>query len=196
MAIKNFLIGLIVLLFSASIHAFEYARNFSDGLAVVRINHKYGYIDTSGKIIIPAEFLFADDFKDGKAFVRNKDRIDGFIDKNGRFAFTLNMNNLSELVSYSCNRVIYKKLNGKYGLLNGAGRDIINDDIQALIDADECKYTFKKNGKWGLMDKDGKVLLKPIYQDMDRSGFINSLIRVEYNNEWVFINKEGQIIFR
>lgn len=194
--IKKYFLGFCGLLFCATANSFEYARNFSDGLAVVRINHKYGYIDTSGKIVIPAEFLFADDFKDGKAFIRNKHKVDGLIDKSGCISFILNMNSIAELDSYSCDRVIYKKLNGKYGLLNGTGKDIINEDIERIFDANECNYSFKKNGKWGLMDKDGKILLKPIYQDISRAGFINSLISAKYNNEWVFINKEDKIVFR
>ena len=42
---------------------------FSDGYAMIRRNKKCGYIDKTGKEIIPCIFDFADDFQDGVAFV-------------------------------------------------------------------------------------------------------------------------------
>lgn len=189
-------IGLQVALFSRIAYAFEYVRDFSDGVAVVRVNHKYGYIDVAGKVVIPAMFIFADDFRDGRAFARNKDKVDGFIDKSGRFVFVLNRSNVVELVGYSCGRVVYKKINGKYGLLNGEGVDVLPDGIEGIVDASECNYKFKKNGLWGLMNKDGKILLDAIYQDISPAGFESSLLRAKYNDEWVFVNKNGKIILK
>lgn len=177
-------------------HAFEYARDFSDGLAVVKISNRYGYIDMAGKLKIPPVFLFADDFKDGKAFVRDKNKVDGFIDKSGRFVFILNMSSIAEIDSYSCDRVLYKKLNGKYGLLDGVGTDVLREGYEKIRAMTDCNYVFKKGGRWGIMNRDGVVKLKPIYHDISRGGFNNSLLAVKYENEWVYVDKSGKVILR
>src|SRR5690349_22947927 len=45
-------------------------------------NNLMGYIDKTGKVVIPAQFAEADDFSDGMAWVNGKDFF-GYIDKTG-----------------------------------------------------------------------------------------------------------------
>lgn len=42
---------------------------FQDGLAYVKFNNKYGYINHKGKVVIPTIYNKADNFYDGKAKV-------------------------------------------------------------------------------------------------------------------------------
>ena len=46
---------------------------------------KYGYIDHSGKWVIPRSFVAADDFHEGLAAVMGRDGTWGYIDKAGEF---------------------------------------------------------------------------------------------------------------
>ena len=67
---------------------FEYyddADEFSEGLASVEKDGKEGYIDKTGRIVIPLEYDKAYSFRNGKAKVV-KNGIEGFIDKNGIFS--------------------------------------------------------------------------------------------------------------
>lgn len=62
---------------------------FSEGLASVRINGKWGYINRTGQIVVPTQFAHAGMFKEGLAPVAIKNgrrRIYGFIDHTGRFS--------------------------------------------------------------------------------------------------------------
>jgi hypothetical protein len=45
-------------------------QDFSEGLADVRHGMKYGYIDRTGKEVIPFEYDVASPFHDGLALVR------------------------------------------------------------------------------------------------------------------------------
>ena len=62
---------------------FEVAGRFSEGLAVVRINGLYGYIDPTGKTVIASRFEAAGPFTDGYAEVR-LENASGIIDRSGR----------------------------------------------------------------------------------------------------------------
>ena len=66
---------------------FDYAGNFSEGLAYIKIEDKYGYIDTNGEYITKPQFDFVlePDFSEGMAIVKKKNRY-GYIDKNGNQA--------------------------------------------------------------------------------------------------------------
>ncbi len=59
--------------------------NFSEGLAVYRDNQKYGFIDDTGKVRIPAAFERAESFSDGFALIRSAGKV-GYLDKNGQLA--------------------------------------------------------------------------------------------------------------
>jgi hypothetical protein len=49
---------------------FHYAYDFSEGLAKVKVDGKYGYIDTTGKLAIAPQFHYAYNFSEGLAKVK------------------------------------------------------------------------------------------------------------------------------
>ncbi|MES2904623.1 MAG: WG repeat-containing protein [Pseudomonadota bacterium] len=61
---------------------FEVAKPFSDGMAAVRIDGRYGYIDTSGRIVIEPRYEAAGPFTGDYAEVR-VDGLSGAIDRSG-----------------------------------------------------------------------------------------------------------------
>ncbi len=63
---------------------FDAARDFSEGLAPVRVEKLWGYLDKSGNLAIPARFDDAQPFSEGLARVREHDRW-GYIDKTGAY---------------------------------------------------------------------------------------------------------------
>ena len=58
------------------------AKPFSEGLAPVKDGEYWGYIDKTGKMVIPATFESADEFSEGLACVQ-KDGKYGYVDKKG-----------------------------------------------------------------------------------------------------------------
>jgi len=73
---------------------FEGVRPFYEGLAAVRRDDKWGFIDTSGNITIPITFQNAFDFSEGLASV-SIDYMWGFIDRSGNVAVPLEFNFVS-----------------------------------------------------------------------------------------------------
>lgn len=62
---------------------YDTASNFSEGLALVSKDGKYGFIDESGEVVIPLQFdSMVYDFKEGLACVEIDGKF-GFIDKTG-----------------------------------------------------------------------------------------------------------------
>jgi len=67
---------------------YEDAQPFTEGLAAVSWNQKWGYINTSGKLLIPMQYEQESDFRGGYAAVYPyKSRGSAFIDKNGMQVF-------------------------------------------------------------------------------------------------------------
>jgi WG containing repeat len=66
---------------------FEFAKDFSEGLAPVAIaNHKWGYIDKTGKLILPAIYYWAEPFSEGLAAVADQMELWGYINRQSTLA--------------------------------------------------------------------------------------------------------------
>ena len=48
---------------------FETAKSFSDSLAVVKLNGKYGCVNRAGELVVPAKYWLCGPFSDGRALV-------------------------------------------------------------------------------------------------------------------------------
>jgi hypothetical protein len=69
--------------------------NFSEGLAAVRAaDGKLGYIDKTGKIVIPPQFLYARPFSEGLAAVANDQFAFGYINAQGEVVIPLMYHNV------------------------------------------------------------------------------------------------------
>lgn len=64
--------------------AFQSSGNFSDGLALVQLQGKFGYINKDGATVVEPKFRGAMNFSEGYAFVQ-EDRLYGVIDTTGKY---------------------------------------------------------------------------------------------------------------
>lgn len=68
---------------------------FSEGLAAVRAaDGKFGYINRSGEVVIPPQFLYARPFSEGLAAVANEQLAFGYIDPRGKVVIPLTLQNI------------------------------------------------------------------------------------------------------
>ena len=61
---------------------YEYVGEYSDGLAMVMLNYKYGFIDKSGTEVIPCKYNYAYSFSEGRAGVKLNGKW-GTVNKSG-----------------------------------------------------------------------------------------------------------------
>ena len=69
--------------------------SFSDGLALVKVNNKYGFIDSNFNYVIPTKYNYAQSFNDGFAMVceeKDEKYMCGYIDKKGNTIIKLKYN--------------------------------------------------------------------------------------------------------
>ncbi|HXA01866.1 MAG TPA: WG repeat-containing protein [Cytophagaceae bacterium] len=102
------------------------AYSFSDGFAVVNdagIDHKSGYINKNGKLLIPCQFAEANGFSEGLASARNDlDGLWGYINKRGDWVIKQRFTHVPS--DGFKNGLAFIKENDKWGYINKKGEFI------------------------------------------------------------------------
>ncbi|WP_201317552.1 WG repeat-containing protein [Paenibacillus sp. EPM92] len=175
---------------------FNYVEGFHDGLAVFGIYEKndikMGYINTSGKIVIPARSGQYGAFSDGLA-VFTKDPIFGkygYIDKTGKEVIKPlyeNPHDFSEGLAAVRTEVL-----GKWGYIDKKGKEITQLKYEDAKDFSEGLAAIRLGDKWGFIDKTGQEVIKPQYENV--YDFSEGLASVELDGKWGYIDKTGQVV--
>lgn len=145
---------------------------FNDGMARVGLDNKYGFIDTTGKEVVPLKYDEASSFYRERASIAlNKGKrtvIDDRTDKS------------------------VKETVRKYGVINTGGKQIVPVKYEQVVLFQNTEIAVKRNGKYGLLDKKGKKLLPVMYEDI--SYFSEGLCAVKLDGQWGFANRENELI--
>jgi hypothetical protein len=82
------------------------AGYFSEGLTPVKLNNKWGFIDKTGKEVIPIKYDNAGYFSEGLAPVKLNGKC-GFIDKTGKEVIPIKYDNVSKIFLYELDDEIF-----------------------------------------------------------------------------------------
>ncbi len=161
----------------------------NEGLCKVRKDGKFGYIDYSGKQVIPGQFDNARQFVNGLAAVSMGDQW-GYVDKSGHYAINPQFSEAGNFV----NQVAVVQSDEKWGLIDKSGRFAIRPIFDAIgkdgfVDG---LAVAKLGDKIGYIDRHGKFAIAPQFDDAD--SFSEGLALVRLGRKWGYINTSGKIV--
>ena len=171
---------------------YESSSSFHEGLALVKKNNRYGFIDNTGREVIPCTYESAYSFSEGLAKVETNGKA-GYIDISGNLIIPQlyvggwSFHNGIAVVSRIRNFFIERR-----GGIDKYGNEvipIIYDNV-SNFGADIFTVVCKK-GKYGLIDKSGKLLTPCIYE---KALSHDGLIPVKQNSKWGFITANGDVV--
>ncbi|WP_216828584.1 WG repeat-containing protein [Alkalihalobacterium elongatum] len=156
-----------------TVKAYNFIAPFEEGRAVFSNQttdgqYLYGYLDRSGREVLPLQYQYANDFKDGTALVRLADQNHALIDKEGTIINTYPypiMSGFSEGLS-----PFRKSFDDPYGYINEKGDIVIQPQFSTaqlfhggtavvnVIDGISNRY--------GLIDKEGNIIISAQYNDI------------------------------
>jgi hypothetical protein len=197
----------------------DIGSQFSEGLIAAKNNQeKWGYLDKTGKVIIPFKFDRAASFAEGLAYVLLEDKF-GYINRRGNFVIAPRF---TEVKDFS-NGVAAVKVGGQ--LILGEGIEIVTEEenkarwhligkngkfVAKLRDDVVGAGIFSENLTWlqikdkkdsttyrfGFIDKSGKFVISPQYHDANN--FSEGLARVCLNGKLgdpSLIDKSGKVVY-
>lgn len=172
-------------------YQFDYIGLFNDGLSVVKIGDKCGYIDFTGNYLVTPKYDMAFDFYNGFSLVSlATDRFTekyyyGFIDTNGNEIIPCSLD-YNYIYGFESDYAIVFKgsltksgqpLIGKYGLINKKGDEVVKciyDDIELTSQKGFVKVFIGElnqkgelgKGKTGLINSNGDLIIPIEYDEI------------------------------
>lgn len=188
--------------------------NFSKKESVlypIEVNGKYGFINKTGKEVIPPKFDEAQEFSEGLAAVKVGHKW-GYIDSKGNFAIKPKYTYPEDTAyqetgcwdpgssSEGLIAVYVKKLD-LWGFVNHKGEFVIKPRFNTVLGFSNGLSPVSLSGKWGYIDKAGKVIIKPKYEFANNYNegvaIVNSLKNPKdpYGDfDYLVIDKSGKIL--
>lgn len=166
--------------------SFKSFSKFSDGVAIVERDGKYGLVDEYGREV--TRFIYKSiSLCDEYYIVENKDGEYGFIDKTGKEVVKCQYDSAD---SFSEGLACVKK-NDKYGFIDKAGKEVVKcryDDANVFHGGTSCVC---HDGKWYLLNTDGsekEIACKFLYYAED------GMYGMWENNKLGFVDSSGNVI--
>jgi len=171
---------------------FDNINSFSEGMTPVRDRQTglYGFIDTSGQLVIPAIYERAYSFENGFAVVSGPDGA-GVIDIQGREVLPIQF----EQIGQYGDGLFPVQLDGLMGFANTSGEVVIPPTFEmkwmhpfshglALVNID---------GRSGFIDTAGNIAIPPIFHAVTdgQNRFIDGVMQMWLDNSQVLIDTEG-----
>ncbi|MDN5479682.1 MAG: WG repeat-containing protein, partial [Chryseobacterium sp.] len=154
---------------------FEAVGIFSEGLAPVKKNGKWGFIDYQANLVIPIQYDEVDCFRPSGLCAVTKNGKSGFINKSGAEIIPVIYDEASQEMKDQ--NVIVKK-NNKWAVFDNSGKqlsDFLYDSFKRASISDFSKDIFTR----------------------DQSTFFeNGAALVEANGKYIFINRKAQAAFQ
>lgn len=177
----------------------DLANEFHEGLARIMKDNLYGYIDRTGKEIIPCQYLKAKDFSNGFAIVLDQECKVCIIDKEGnKKAILKEAYNLKDFHSYSNDLALCRFEINFLSCFNYMNKKqefqitLDNKYQQAYDFVNGFAIVVDKNG-YGFIDKTGKEVIPCQYERAQNfSGNLAPVLK-EVNGKWGYIDKNNQV---
>ena len=168
-------------------------KKFSEGMApFYNKNGMSGFINTEGKVIIPARFTGVGYFRSGVAWARTKEGLIGFINNNGdwviepQFIAVKNFSLESEIAQV--------RVKDTWTYIDKQGNILYPYLADSFDDYSEGFAKAVTNKKVGFLDNKQEWVIQPQFEATRR--FKNGYAAAKQNGKWGLINTKGEWVIQ
>lgn len=161
---------------------------FNEGLALVKRNGKFGYINEAMEEVIPCIYDKADSFMHGIAIVESGDKS-GALNKKGDLIIPFDYLILADFSMFGPTLLMAIK-ERLWGVINKKNQVVVPfeyDEVQPMFGM----ITVSKQKKKGVFDHKGQLVVPVEYDDVRCPSMWDSSIIVQKNGKWGVFDKLG-----
>lgn len=148
---------------------------------------RYGFIDKTGRFVIPPTFEDAYGFSNGLAAVEITSGEWGYVDTSG----TILLRGYTWAHDFDQDGYAIVEKGDTQGVINKQGHYVIPSQFNAIGGGDEL-YPVRINRLYGLMNTQGELVQTYQYENM--SYFKDELALAELNSKWGYVDKLGNLV--
>ncbi len=154
---------------------FDWALPFREGRAGVQVGDKWGFIDTTGELVITPQFESVGRFSEGLAAVCEKG-LNGFVGPGGEYRIRPRFASADSFSEGLAVVRVNDTSPWQYIDRTGATALTLDPDIERAFGFAEERAPVSIGGKWGAIDRSGKLVVEPRYDQLD--WFVSGRARV------------------
>jgi hypothetical protein len=166
----------------------QVSSGFSNGMGAFAKGGKWGFIDKTGKEIIPAQFEKTYDFSEDLAYVYKSLKW-GFINKQGKEIIQFQYQPQPLAVGKFINGLAKVRKNNLEGWVDRNNNMRIKFTYPTARDFNERMCGVKTGAKWGFIDITGKLAIPATYDDV--LDFHDGMAAVRMGAKWGFSDTKG-----
>jgi hypothetical protein len=144
--------------------SYDQVHKFINGMSVVKLHNKYGFVSAAGKVITP-KYDCVTLFSEGYSAV-----VNGVVETAADGTIT--------------------KITGLWGFIDMWGNEVIPLKYEVALPFKDGLANVNQGGKVGFIDKAGNTVIPFMYED--GASFKDRKARVKLNGEWIYINLRGE----
>lgn len=172
----------------------EVVGNYTEGLAKFAIYDeegvlRWGFVDKKGNVVVQPIYKEVKSFSEGVAPVKLPSQSWGYIDKTG--AFVIAPQYYSAKIFRNGLAVVYKNID-EATIVDKENKVVLTESHNDLH-VDGNLIMFEKDYKFGWLNREGKVVIPAIYEEIHPFS-TRDLALVRMNNLFGYINKKGEMV--
>jgi len=188
-------------------YPYEYVGQYGQGMLAFQEegDPKYGFIDKSGKVMIPPSFDAVQPFSEGRAVINKI--VDylysyGLIDQKGNIILEPTH---SDIIRLGEKRIAVGKaikeeqpyLGVRYAIADLNGNFLSNDRYQSVLPYEKGYASAHDDENTFFLNREGKIAQKlPVVPGQGTLRFQNSLIQANVDFQLMYLDRKGNVIWR
>ena len=167
--------------------AVEDVSRFSD-FSWVTTKGQWGlYSKWEKRFVFEPQFVMFKTLTDETTLVQNESQLFGIVDiKKGAFVVKPQFTFVSKIIA---NALLVAK-NGKYGLLNDKGQELLAVQYDSIVRIHKYRLKVKKGNSWSIVDEKGHCLSTKVYNEIQE--YSGGAFRVENDGLFGYVNYLGR----
>jgi len=175
------------------IEAFGFGvQGFSNGFVPVFVDDGWGYMNTIGRLAVPAKYSKVSSFKNGFAIAQTEDDF-YIIDKDAN-EIQVAVQDAKEIKWFSEELAPFKNTDGLYGFINAKGETAIEAQFLS-VGYFNAGLAWAKNEDEliGYINPEGEWIIQPQFRKTNDFDPLTEMTKVIIDDEWVYIKTNGEI---
>jgi hypothetical protein len=168
----------------------QHDQEFQRKAKLVCEDCEWGYIDTSGQVVVNTQYTFAKDFVNNVGIVSCEGKW-GMVNREAKVLIPCSYDGVHFLENTDNKMIRVYIKEPKYGLVDTLGQLAVSAVYDEIGSFKEGRLAVRRNGMWGFVDRNGLEVIPCRFREVQN--FSQGMAAARLGSGWGFIDKQGNV---